>query len=42
MGGITKGCVREVTQVSLAQVSLCGSAHSSGCVVNGLGAMAAH
>ena len=45
MGRIVKGCVREV---SLAQVScilmyicVCGSAHTSGCVVDGLGATAA-
>ena len=39
---IVKGCVREVR---LAQVScilrLCCSAHTSGCVVDGLGATAA-
>ena len=38
MGRIVKGCVREV---SLAQVSCC-SAHTTGCVVDGLGATAAH
>ena len=45
MGRIVKGCVREV---SLAQVRklytdvcLCCSAHTSGCVVDGLGATAA-
>ena len=43
MGRIVKGCVREVSlaQVSCTDVCLCCSAHTSGCVVDGLGATAA-
>ena len=43
MGGIAKGCVREVSLAGgklYTDIGLCGSAHTSGCVVDGLGAMA--
>ena len=41
MGRIVKGCVREVSLAQYTDVCSCCSAHTSGCVVDGLGATAA-
>ena len=37
MGRIVKGCVREVCLAQVSMLYICCSAHTSGCVVNGLG-----
>ena len=43
IAGIIKGCVREVsTGNSYTDACLCCSAHTSGCVVDGLGTRTAH
>ena len=39
MGRIVNGSVREVSMAQVTDVYLCSSAHTSGCVVDGLGAM---